>query len=71
MNKQYCIECGNEIRPAYMGAYYQCCDSLGYWSKERPLPKDSWRKVPVYKGYYCYFGPKWPVGKQPTFPTDA
>lgn len=67
----WCAECGNPLqKPSYDLGWLACCNGNGYWSKDKPLPKDIWWPVTKWKDFYFYFNVKWPAGKEPIKPIE-
>lgn len=68
----WCGECGSLMQRRDDGAWHGCCNRLGYWTREPPLPHDRWYPVDVIvpAGYFFYATAKWPRGHIPHVPKE-
>lgn len=59
MTRQWCGECGEEMRRGDFGTWKSCCNNLGYWANIGPLPRDQWWPVTHRDGRWFYPTAKW------------
>lgn len=65
----WCAECGKPMPPLDYGGWQRCCNGLGYWTKDAPLPKDAWWPVIRSGPYYLYRNEsQWPKRQKPVAP---
>lgn len=41
-----CLHCRQPMQQLSSGAYLRCCDGIGYYWPEPPLPRDRWFGAP-------------------------